>query len=127
MRFTEREIQLAARLRGVGLVWDPQPGHYVFDIDGAIKAGSPFQAGVHLIMSPNATATSVGGLDELVENFVWLPTWDNCTTWLRQQGLESPDIVEALATGTAEGQSERESMYHRMLQILDSPQDETAP
>ena len=31
MRFTESEIQMAARLRGAGMVWAPHAGHYVFE------------------------------------------------------------------------------------------------
>ena len=67
MRFTESEIQLASRLRGAGLQWQPQPGHFVFDIDGVVKAGSPFQASVHLMTSRNALETIAGGADALRE------------------------------------------------------------
>jgi len=126
MRFTESEIQFAAKLRGAGLVWEPQPGHYVFDIDGAMKAGSPFQAGVYLISSPNAAASSVGGNDELVAGFVWLPTWENCRVWLLEHGLDAEDLPGVLAGGLADGLSDREALYRRMLEILESPEAENA-
>jgi hypothetical protein len=126
MRFTESEIQWAAKLRGAGLSWDPQPGHYVFDIDGKMKAGSPFQAGVYLIESPNAVAASVGGSDELEESFVWLPTWENCRAWLADRGMTGEDLVAALASGLADGLTDREALYRRMLDLLESPDEETA-
>lgn len=126
MRFTESEIQWAAKLRGAGLTWDPQPGHYVFDIDGAMKAGSPFQAGVYLIQSPNAVAASVGGPEALQQGFVWLPTWENCRVWLVERGITDRGLVDALETGLADGLSDRESLYRRMLEMLESPQEENA-
>ena len=126
MRFTESEIQWAARLRGAGLVWDPQPGHYIFDIDGKMKAGSPFQAGVYLIQSPNAMATTVGGSEELEEGFVWLPTWENCRVWLIDRGVSEETLPGVLSAGLADGLSDREALYRRMLEILESPDDENA-
>ena len=74
MRFKESEIDNAMRLRAAGLTWGPQPGHYVFDINGVVRAGSPFQAGIFLINSANTFEAMAGGQDEMFENFVWLPT-----------------------------------------------------
>lgn len=126
MRFTESEIQWAAKLRGAGLSWDPQPGHYVFDIDGAMKAGSPFQAGVYLIQSPNAVAASVGGDEEMMAGFVWLPTWENCRVWLVDRGVSDEELVATLAAGLADGLSDREALYRRMFEMLESPQEGSA-
>jgi hypothetical protein len=126
MRFTESEIEWAARLRGAGLTWDPQPGHYIFDIDGKMKAGSPFQAGVYLIESPNAVAANVGGAEVLEQSFVWLPTWENCRAWLVDHGIANDDLIAALSSGLADGLSDREALYRRILQILESPEDENA-
>lgn len=119
MRFTDIEIQLAARLRGAGLSWEPQAGQYVFDVNGAIKAGSPFQAGVHLVTSPTALASAVGGHEAMASGLVWLPAWENCRAWLSQRGATSTQLAEALRSGLDAGMSDREALYRLMLQILE--------
>jgi len=126
MRFTDTEIQLAARLRGAGLHWEPQAGHYVFDVNGAIKAGSPFQAGVHLVTSPNAIVSALGGREAMIEGLVWLPTWENCRAWLADHGVESRRLVSALQNGLEAGMSDREALYHLMLECLESAAEGTA-
>lgn len=118
MRFTESEIQWATRLRGAGLEWDPQPGHYVFDIDGMVKAGSPFQAGVYLITSLNAFEALVGGPDEMHRSFAWLPTWEDARDWLRDHGVGDETAVRALDHGLPEGLTDRECLYRLILEQL---------
>ncbi|MFW6198216.1 MAG: hypothetical protein ACOC5E_00185, partial [Acidobacteriota bacterium] len=110
MRFTESEIDWATRLRGAGLQWDPQPGHYVFDIDGMIKSGSPFQAGVFLITSLNAFEALVGGPHEMQQSFAWLPTWEDAREWLQDRGVGDEAAVKSLGQGLAEGLTDRELM-----------------
>lgn len=120
MRFTESEKDWATRLRGAGLAWDPQPGHYVFDIDGILKAGSPFQAGVHLVTSTNALEQAAGGEGELRARFVWLPTWEDARAWLEAHRVTADRLVEALRSGLGDGLSDRESLYRLMLEVLES-------
>ena len=119
MRFTESEIAMAARLRGAGLQWDPQPGHYIFDIDGVMKAGSPFQASVYLITSPNQTATEAGGQEMLASGFAWLPTWENARAWLMDRGVSPKQLAGALERGLEEGLSDRESLYTLIIEHLE--------
>lgn len=119
MRFSEKEMEWAGRLRGAGLAWDPQPGHYVFDIDGVVRAPSPFQASVHLINSPNEFETLVGGDAALHERFTWLPTLENSVDWLRVAGVEDDAILDAWRVGREAGRTEREAMYGLMLEVLE--------
>lgn len=119
MRFTETEIEWAIRLRGAGLAWEPQPGHYVFDINGIMKAGSPFQAGVYLIDSPNVMETAAGGDEALRSGFVWLPTWEDARGWLGSREVKMQRLPTLLEEGIAEGLSDRECLYREMLRILD--------
>lgn len=119
MRFTESEIQWATRLRGAGLRWDPQPGHYVFDIDGVMKAGSPFQAGVYLITSLNAMEAAAGGDDALRRGFAWLPTWEDARCWLEEQDVATSRLPLVLDRGLEDGLSDRECLYREMLRILE--------
>ncbi len=119
MRFTESEIAMAARLRGAGLQWDPQPGHYIFDIDGVMKAGSPFQASVYLITSPNQTAAEAGGEEALATGFSWLPTWEDARAWLVDRGVTPAQLADALRGGLEDGLSDRESLYTLIIEHLE--------
>lgn len=119
MRFTESEIEWATRLRGAGLQWDPQPGHYVFDIDGVMKAGSPFQAGVYLITSLAAMQAAAGGDEALRTGFAWLPTWEDARSWLQSHGVFMERLPAALEEGLNDGLTDRESLYREILRALE--------
>lgn len=119
MRFTESEIDTAMRLRAAGLAWGPEPGHYVFDINGIVRAGSPFQAGIFLLNSTNTFESMVGGQDEVFENFVWLPTWEDCRTWLTEKGVSHERVNDSWLAGAAKGLTDREALYALMLEVLE--------
>ena len=126
MRFTESEIQLAARLRGAGLQWDPRAGQYVFDIDGIVRAPSPFQAGVHLIASANAMEQLAGGADALSERFAWLPTWDDARLWFEENNVSRRAVVAALENAIENDLTDREAMYGLILETLERAAEERA-
>lgn len=119
MRFTESEIDTAMRLRAAGFAWGPEPGQYVFDINGMVRAGSPFQAGVFLINSTNTFESMAGGQDEMFENFVWLPTWEECRAWLRERSIDEERVFGAWKEGRAAGLTDREALYKLILGILE--------
>ncbi|MFQ5743721.1 MAG: hypothetical protein ACE5HV_09060 [Acidobacteriota bacterium] len=119
MRFKESEIDAAMRMRAAGLPWGPEPGQYIFDINGMVRAGSPFQAGVYLIHSANTFEAMAGGPEELFENFVWLPTWEEALAWLREMGVGNDKILEIWQDGLANGCTDKESLYSLMLEILE--------
>jgi len=126
MRFTEAEIQLAARLRGAGLSWTPHAGQYVFDIDGLVRAPSPFQAGVHLISSANAMERLAGGADDLHEKFAWLPTWDDARSWLNERNVPRKAVIAALQDADEHDRTDREAIYGVILETLERAADERA-
>ena len=119
MRFTEAEIDNAMRLRAAGLSWGPEPGHYVFDINGVVRAGSPFQAGIFLINSTNTFESMAGGQDEMFENFVWLPTWEDCRAWLKEKKVSDERVASAWQSGKTQGVTDREALYGLILEILE--------
>ncbi len=119
MRFRESEIDTAMRLRAAGLTWGPQPGHYVFDINGVVRAGSPFQAGIFLINSANTFESMAGGQEEMFENFVWLPTWEDCRRWLSEREISDERVMDAWKNGMEKDLTDRETMYGLMLQVLE--------
>jgi len=119
VRFKESEIDTAMRLRAAGLSWGPEPGHYVFDINGVVRAGSPFQAGIYLIHSTNTFEALVGGQDAMFENFVWLPTWEDCRTWLKEKRLTDKRVMEAWQRGNENGLTDREALYALIFEVLE--------
>ncbi len=119
MRFKESEIDNAMHLRAGGLAWGPEPGHYVFDINGVVRAGSPFQAGIFLIHSTNTFEAMVGGQDEMFENFVWLPTWEDCRTWLKEKEVSDERVLAAWKRGCDAGLSDREALYALIAKVLE--------
>ena len=119
VRFSESEIDAAMHLRAAGLVWGPEPGHYVFDINGIVRAGSPFQAGIFLIHSPNTFEILAGGQDEMLENFVWLPTWEDCRTWLTEKQVADDRVQSAWQSGRAQGLTDRQVLYGLILEVLE--------
>ena len=119
MRFSESEINTVMKLRAAGLNWRPGPGQYVFDINGIMHAGSPFQAGVFLIHSTNTFEVMVGGADQLNENFVWLPTWEDCRSWLKNESVPEDRVIGAWQSGDTRGLSDRQVLYELMLKILE--------
>ena len=118
MRFSESEVDAAMHLRAAGLIWKLEPGQYVFDINGLIRAGSPFQPGIFLIDSTNTFEVQVGGTDKLIENFVWLPTWEDCRSWLKEKSVSEDHVTRAWQSGEAQGISDRQVLYELMLKIL---------
>jgi len=119
VRFTETEIDFAMRLRAAGFAWGPEPGQYVFDINGVVRAGSPFQAGVFLIDSTNVFESMAGGQEEMFENFVWLPTWEECRAWLKERGVDDDTVMRSWKDGIAAGISDRQAMYQLILRTLE--------
>lgn len=126
MHFSESEIQLAARLRGAGLAWTPRAGHYVFDIDGLMRAPSPFQAGVHLISSANAMEQLAGSAEELHEKFAWLPTWADARAWLDEHEVPRQAVVKSLQNAIENDRTDREAVYGLILETLERTADERA-
>ena len=119
MRFSESEINTAMKMRAVGLNWKLEPGQYVLDINGIMHAGSPFQAGVFLIHSTNTFEVMVGGADQLIENFVWLPTWEDCRSWLKNESVPEDRVIGAWQSGDTRGLSDRQVLYELMLKVLE--------
>jgi hypothetical protein len=126
MRFTETEIQTAARLRGAGLMWTPRAGHYVFDIDGIVRAPSPFQAGVHLISSANAMEQLAGGAEDLHQKFAWLPTWDDAREWFAERAVPRQAVIAALQNADEHDLTDRMAVYGLILDTLERAADERA-
>ena len=61
----------------------------------------------------------VGGRDEMFENFVWLPIWEECRSWLKEKGVSDERVADGWRSGVSSGVSDREAMYALILEVLE--------
>ena len=119
MKFSEAEIELARKLRKVGLPWEPAAGHYVFDETGFCKQPSPFQEGVYFILNYEYFMKAVGGVDRFGEIMTWLPTWYDCRQILQHYDVTAEAIAADLrSSGAVESGRERLRLYELIARTL---------
>lgn len=78
MRFSNKEIEIAVKLHGSNLPWQPQAGHYVYDHKGIIEKSSPFQEGVYFILDIKHFLRIAGSVEGIKDSMCWLPLWEDC-------------------------------------------------
>ena len=124
----EEEIELARQFRRDGLVWEPQPGNYVYDETGFCKQPSPFQDRVYFILNCPYFMKAVGGVDRFKEIMTWLPTWDDARDILRSLRVSDDRILEHLRRERAiENGRERVVLYEMIASALRSEAGSAAP
>lgn len=96
-RFTDEQICQAKRLKGLGLPWIPEAGHFVLDPLGFCPQPSPFQDRVYFILNYDYFMKKVGGVDRFKEIMVWLPTWYDARQLLRLFDVPDSDVARHLA------------------------------
>lgn len=121
MRFSEREIEVAARLRILELPWHPQAGKYVFDLKGIIEKNSPFQKGVYFILDIKHFLRRAGSVEDIKASMCWLPLWEDCRDILKKLGVSWARIESRLKeTSAFENNIERQVLYEMILAELES-------
>lgn len=127
MRFTEREIELARRLRDLGLAWEPQAGNFVLDENDCLQRSSPFQPGVFFVLNYEHFLKLLGGLDSFRQQMLWLPTWSDLRRILADLGVTHHQVAVYLQQREAiENACEREALYEFVEQQLLQQQHITA-
>ena len=101
MRFPSSLIERAKTLRKLGLEWEPQVGHYVFDGQSLIEKSSPFQPGVYYILDLKHFLRRAGTIDALKVSFVWLPTWHDARNILRELNVSDAFVADRLTSERA--------------------------
>ncbi len=121
MEFSEQEIELARQLKSAGLPWEPEVGHYVFDTEGVVKPGSPFQDRVYFLLNYDCFMDRVGGVERFKEIMTWLPTWFDARKLLRRAGVSDAEVRDYLVGHQAfEQGDERLRLYELIQQNLHS-------
>jgi hypothetical protein len=119
MKFTPAEIELARRMKRLGLAWTPSVGHYIWDEAGLINCVSPFHDHVYFILDLKHFLRRSGTIERLQQDLCWLPTWEQAREWLRQAGQSDAEVSQRLFGNRAlEAGSERQSLYELLLERL---------
>lgn len=117
--FREDEIELAKELKAAGLVWNPQPGHYVWDETCLIEHDSPFHGRVFFILDLKHFLRRSKTIEALQKRLVWLPTWEQLRALIRQQQVSESDVAQHLnRTNAIATQTERLELYRLLLASL---------
>ena len=115
MRFTEDQIHIAKRLKKLGIPWQPQVGHYVYDANRICPKSSPFQQGVYFLLNFDCFMQHVGGVARFRDNMVWLPTWHEAREILRQMGVPDAEVAR-LSTEAILQDDELTCLYRLILE-----------
>lgn len=119
MRFEDDLIEMAIRFKKMKLDWEPAVGHYVYDADGVVESGSPFQDGVYFLLNYDCFMQRVGGVQRFKQIMTWLPTWEDAREILRSLGVTDREIQQRLMTERAiEEGEELRALYHAIDMAL---------
>lgn len=128
MEFLDEEIALAKRLRELGLPWEPSVGNYVWDENNSCKQPSPFQTGVYFILNYAYFMRMVGGLERFKEIMIWLPTWSDLRSILREFGCKDEWVAKHIQESKAiESGKERVVLYELALAELKKRTSKSVP
>jgi len=136
MTFTEKEKKLAKQLKEAGLAWSPEEGDWFwctedlshqFYLGESLPSSFVFKAGEPYVFEAAMTwHIQQGGLR--IDKLVWLPTWEQSRQILKKHGFaiqlhdhDHRTEIEARAANeklTAEGETDLESLYPILLEIL---------
>ena len=117
MRFTEDQITIAKKLKTLGIPWQPQVGHYVYDANHICPKSSPFQQGVYFLLNFDCFMQHVGGVERFRNNMVWLPTWHKAREILRNLSVPDAEVARLSAEAILQG-DELTCLYELILEVF---------
>lgn len=97
MNFTQEEIAQAIKLRELGVPWSVKAGLYIYDHDGLIRPGSPFQDHVYFLLDVACFDEYFTSREKLQASVTWLPTWQDAREKLSELKVESKRVAYHLA------------------------------
>ena len=117
--FEARHVELAERLKRLGLAWVPHVGCFVWDAEDLIEAGSPFPQNIYFILSLPRFLGIFGSIESMVEKLVWLPTWHQARLLCRRLGIEDREIAAIWNPDRPLGPGdELEAVYTKIGEVL---------
>ena len=119
MKFSEKEIEIAQKLKELGFEWTPAPGDYVYDIEGLIEKKSPFQERVYFILDIKHFLRRAGSVEGITKAMCYLPLWEDCRVILKSLSVPWQKIYEKLIEKNAFiNEIERSVLYEIILKEL---------
>jgi hypothetical protein len=118
IHFTETEIEIACKMKKMGLTREPVPGMYFYDPELREQPRTPFQRGVHLVGFADEFLEKFGESDPDNHKLVWLPVWEDGCKWLDERGLPIKHVYYTIKEGVIfYGEKERELLYGEIMRI----------
>ncbi len=119
-QFSSEEIKLAGGMKARGLRWEPQVGHYVYDMTRLVEKSSPFQDGVYFVLNYDYFMGLIGGVDKFKQMMIWLPTWEDARKILRSLEVTDAELSEHLLRESSfENGGERLATYRLIITLLE--------
>ena len=91
--FDIETCHLAAKIKQLGIDWQPHVGCFVWDPDEHIEADSPFPHRIYFILSLPRFIDIFGSVDAIAENLVWLPTWHQARLLCQRLNVPDKDVA----------------------------------
>ena len=92
--FAPEICALAAKIKRLGIDWQPHVGCFVWDPDEHIQADSPFPHRIYFILSLPRFIDIFGSVEAIVEKLVWLPTWHQARLLCQHLGVPDKDVAD---------------------------------
>ncbi|MFM7118011.1 MAG: hypothetical protein ACKO9H_00670 [Planctomycetota bacterium] len=115
-KFTSQEVELARKLKGLGLAWTPQVSHYVWDETGIINCPSPFHDMVYYILDLKHFLRRAGTIERLQDELCWLPSWEQARELLREHGVSDEAVARRLDERQALLKGEERLCLYQLLE-----------
>lgn len=115
-KFTSEEVELARKLKRLGLAWTPQVGHYVWDETGIINCPSPFHDMVYFILDLKHFLRRAETVERLQQELCWLPSWEQARELLRAHGVADSTVAQRLHERQALLKGEERLCLYQLLE-----------
>lgn len=84
---SEKTLELARKLKELGLDWQPEVGHFVWDPLEVIESPSPFPMRVYFILSMKRFLSIFDSVVSMKSKLVWVPTLHQLRSLANQEKL----------------------------------------
>ncbi len=127
--FSQREIDLAHELAALGIEWRPAPGMFLYDDKERFTEVSPIQPHIYVLLDYERFVHACGGLDHLLHEWTWLPTWQEGRRWLKHVAHRTDaEVLDRIRERVVDfGLPDREALYELMVAEMRTRRSERPP
>lgn len=99
--FTEEVCLAAKEMKERGLKWQPHVGCFVWDEKRLIEVSSPFPNRIYFILNLGHFLKRFETVENIAEQLVWLPTWQQARLIANQIGISKEQIMRRIEGSTS--------------------------